>query len=827
MRDHSPPTITAGATHGHLLSDLWQDLRYAVRTLRKQPAFTLLAVLALALGIGATTSIFSVIQNVLLDPFPYVNADRVVAFQIRDAKSTRPGGRGVFEVPEFLDYQEQITVFEEVVARRYGDVLYSTREGTERFGGGMVSGNTFRFLGVPAALGRTLTLEDAEPGAPAAFLMSHKIWISHFNGDPGIVGKSFILDGLPTTLVGIMPKRFTYLGADLWKPVLLDRAAPEGPQRYSLMARLKPGATLAQAESQVSVIAQGIAKQYPKNYPEKFTVKLVPWVDEVVGQFRTTLYTLAAAVGLLLLIACTNVANMLLSRAASREKELAIRAALGAGRRRVLQQLLVESFLLALLGALVGCFLSYFGLKAIVTAIPQGLIPREAAIRLNPPVLLFSLGIAVLTSVLFGLVPALQTARRDLVGPLRGSGKGTSSGAERGKLSGALVVAEVALSLVLLAGAGLLMRSFVKLQTVDLGLNPENVLAARLPLPRGQYQSAAAKQAVFRQMLDRVQALPGVVSVSTTSSLPPYGGIRSEVEIAGKTHSEKWEAIFQLASEGYFQTLGLRLLRGRLLTEAEVHDARKVAVVNEALVEKYFGHEDALGRQLTLKMLGTIPEGRVEDPVFEIVGVVADAKNQGLQAPIIPEAFIAFSVTGAFERGILVRTASAPLQLLNAVRREIWAVDRNIALTQIGSLTDLLKQYSYAEPRFSVVVLGVFAGVGLVLVALGVYSVIAYRVSRQTRDIGIRMALGATRSDVLRMVLRAGLRLIGAGIAVGVLACLAVTRVLSHQLFGVEPHDAPTLLSVVAVVVVAGLAACYFPARRAMSVDPIVALRSE
>jgi predicted permease len=353
------------------------------------------------------------------------------------------------------------------------------------------------------------------------------------------------------------------------------------------------------------------------------------------------------------------------------------------------------------------------------------------------------------------------------------------------------------------------------------------VLAARLPLPRGQYQSAAAKEAVFRQMLDRVQALPGVVSVSTTSSLPPYGGIRSEVEIAGKTHSEKWEAIFQLASEGYFQTLGLRLLRGRLLTEAEVHDARKVAVVNEALVEKYFGHEDALGRQLTLKMLGTIPEGKVEDPVFEIVGVVADAKNQGLQGPIMPEAFIPFSVTGSFERGILVRTASAPLQLLNAVRREIWAVDRNIALTQIGSLTDLLKQYSYAEPRFSVVVLGVFAGVGLVLVALGVYSVIAYRVSRQTRDIGIRMALGATRSDVLRMVLRAGLRLIGAGIAVGVLACLAVTRVLSHQLFGVAPHDAPTLLSVVAVVVVAGLAACYFPARRAMSVDPIVALRSE
>jgi putative ABC transport system permease protein len=410
---------------------------------------------------------------------------------------------------------------------------------------------------------------------------------------------------------------------------------------------------------------------------------------------------------------------------------------------------------------------------------------------------------------------------------LRGSGKRTSRGAERGTLSGALVVVEVALSLVLLAGAGLLMRSFVKLQTVDLGFNPENVLVARLPLPHGQYQSAGAKEAVFRQILRRVQALPGVASVSATSSLPPYGGIPSEIEIAGKTHSEKWEATFQLASEGYFRTLGLRLLRGRLLTEPEVHDARKVAVVNHALVEKYFGQEDALGHQLTLKMLATLPGGRVEDPVFEIVGVIADAKNQGLQGPIMPEAFIPFSVTGAFERGILVRTASAPLQLLNAARHEIWAVDRNIALTQVGSLTDFLKQNSYAEPRFSLVVLGVFAGVGLVLVALGVYSVIAYRVSRQTHDIGIRMALGATRTDVLRMVLGSGLRLIGAGIAVGVLASLAVTRVLSRQRFGVAPYDALTLLSVVAVVVVAGLAACYFPARRAMCVDPLVALRSE
>lgn len=810
------------------MQSLSQDLSYAVRGLRKQKAFAALAVLALALGIGAATTIFSVIQNVLLDPFPYLNADRVVAFQIRDVKSTRPGGRTFFQVPEFLDYQSQIQVFEDVIAGGYEDVLYSTGEGTEQFAGGLVSGNTFSFLGVPAAFGRTLSPDDAKPGAPPAFVMSHKMWIKHFNGDPAIVGKSFVLNGVPTTLVGIMPARFTKLAADLYKPVVLDRADPEGSQRYyMLQARLKPGVTLEQAESQISVIAEGVAKQYPKNYPEKFTVKVVSWVDNVIGQFRKTLYTLAAAVSLLLLIACSNVANMLLSRAASREKEMAIRASLGAGRMRLVQQLLIESFLLALLGTLVGCFFAHFGLKGLVAAIPEGLIPREAVIRLNLPVLLFSLGVAVLTSVVFGLVPALQTARRDLVEPLRDSGKGTGGGGRRGRLSGALVVAEVALSLVLLAGAGLLMRSFIKLQTVDLGLNPENVLHARLPLPRGQYQTAGAKQALFRQMLSRVQALPGIVVASTTSSLPPYGGIRSEIDISGKTHSEKWEAIFQLASEGYFPTLGLRLLRGRLLSEAEVNDARKVAVVNRALVEKYFGQEDPLGRQLTLKMLATLPQGKVEDPVFEIVGVVADAKNQGLQDPIMPEAFIPYSITGAFERGILVRTANAPLPMLNSVRREIWAVDRNIALTLIGSLTDSLKQYSYAEPRFGLVVLGVFAGVGLVLVALGVYSVIAYSVSRQTHEIGIRVALGATRADVLRMVLRMGGRLIGLGAVIGVLASLGVTRVLSHQLFGVAPHDPGTLTAVVAVVLVAGFSACYFPARRAMRVDPMVALRYE
>jgi putative ABC transport system permease protein len=811
------------------MHSVWQDLRYGLRGLHKQPAFTFLAVLTLGLGIGATTTIFSVIQNVLLDPFPYRDPDRVVAFQIREASRSRPGGRTFFQVPEWLDYQEQIQSFEEVIAGGFEDVLYSTGEGTEQFSGALMSGNTFSFLGVPAALGRTLTPEDARPGAPPVFVMSHKMWVGHFGADPGILGRSFVLNGTLTTLIGIMPPRFTKQAADLYRPVILDRADPEMSQRYfMLQARLKPGVTLEQAEAEISLIAQRMAKVYPRNYPEKFSVKVVSWLDNVIGQFRTTLYTLAAAVGLLLLIACSNVANMLLTRATAREREMAVRASLGASRGRLVRQLLVESLLLALLGTVFGCLCAHFGIKALVGAIPEGLIPREAVIRLNLPVLLFSLGAAAVTSIVCGLVPALQTARKDLVEPLKDSGKGTSGSGFRGRrLNSALVVMEVALSLILLAGAGLLMRSFMRLQTVDLGLNPEGVLHARLPLPKGQYRTAEAKRQFFAQVLERVQALPGVVSAAVTSYPPPYGGIRSEVEVPGKTHNERWEALYQLCSKEYFETLGLRLQRGRVLSDVDVNDSRKVAVVNQTFVDRYFGGDDPMGRSIELKHLATLPDSRIDDPVFEIVGVVADAKNQGLQDPILPEAFIPHAVTGAFERGILVRTTGAPMAMLNSVRREVWAIDRSVALTMTDSMTNYLKRFSYAEPRFGLIVLGVFAGVGLVLVALGVFSVIAYTVSRRTHEIGIRVALGADRGDVLGLVLQMGLRLVGVGILVGVAASLGVTRVLSSQLFGIAPHDPPTLVAVVAVVALAGFAACYVPARRATRVDPMVALRFE
>ena len=718
--------------------------------------------------------------------------------------------------------------FPEVIGGTYDDVLHDGGDGTEQFAGGLVTPNTFRFLGVPALLGRGIAADDAKPGAPPVLVMSYKLWAKRFNLDPSILGRTFVLNGVPTTLVGIMPRRFTKLGTDVWMVRSMDRGNPQTRRQYwNFQAKLKPGVTLQQAQADIDVIARRLAAVYPDNYPKNFSVQIVSWVDSLVGPFRKTLYTIAAAVALLLLIACSNVANMLLARASAREKEMAIRSSLGANRLRLVGQLMMESLLLAVGGAAAGCLFSYAGIKGLVALIPDGLIPREAQIRLNMPVLLFSLAAAALSALIFGLAPALQTAKKDLVEPLKDSGKGVSGGFRRGRLRNALVVIEVALSLVLLSGAGLLMRSFVRLQQADLGFNPENILSARLPFPRGKYKTAAEKQRFYQQLLSRLRALPGVVAATETTTLPPYGGIRSDIDIPGKTHTDKWQTIYQLCSEGYFPTLQLRLLRGRVLSEVDVNSARKVAVVNQTLVNKFFSNEDPLGRLIKISMLENFPESPVKDPIFEIIGVIADAKNQGIHDPPLPEMFVPYTITGAFDRGILVRTSVPPLTLLNNVRREIWALDRNVAATFVGTLKDFMMQFSYAEPRFSLILLGVFASVGLVLVALGVFSVIAYTVSRQTHEIGIRMALGAGRNDVLRMVLRMGFQLIGAGVALGLAGSYGVTRIIAGQLFGVSPRDPLTLAAVVSIVVVAGASACYFPARRATRVEPLVALRCQ
>jgi putative ABC transport system permease protein len=538
------------------------------------------------------------------------------------------------------------------------------------------------------------------------------------------------------------------------------------------------------------------------------------------------LFSLMAAVSMLLLIACSNVANLLLARATAREKEIAIRASLGASRTRLTLQLMMESFILAAGGCLAGCLFAYAGIKGVLAALPPGLIPSETVITLNLRVLMFSVGVTLITTLLCGLAPAFHSVRGELQNRLRDTNKGTQTGFRHGRFRSGLVVSQVALSIVLLVGAGLMMRSLFALQHVDLGLTADHILVARTPLPKGRYETAEQKRVFFRQVLQKISALPGVVAVTETSTLPPYGGIGSEVTVPGKTHAETWNSIFQLCSEGYFPTLGIRLVRGRLLSEADVESARHVIVANQTLVRNFFGKEDPIGKSIKFNLLDTLPESP-KDAYFEIIGVVADVKNRGIQESPQPESFMPYSVSGAGERGVLVRTAVEPLSMLKNVRNEIWSVDRGVALTFTGTLEGYLEQFSYSQPRFGLILFGVFAGIGLVLVAIGVFSVMAYSVSLQTHEIGIRMALGAQQSSVLKMILGKGLLIIAIGIAVGELASFGLTRLIKSQIWGVSSHDPMTFAAVLAVLVVVGISACLVPARRATQVDPLVALRYE
>jgi putative ABC transport system permease protein len=813
------------------METLAQDIRYALRTLRKSPGFALVAILTLALGIGASTAIFSVIENILMEPFPYPDAQRYMSVLIHNTEENEQEGRADYNGAEFLDYVDQNHVFDRVIGNSTLDVLYRGGEGTLRFNGNLISSGTFEFLGMPALYGRVAQPADYEPGAPPVFVLRYKIWVNQFGADPNIINKTFILNDTPRTLIGIMPPRFSWGDADLWIPEKISRTAVSSyagalPTRYwYFLGHLRHGVSMKQAEADITVVAKRLALVYPKEYPKHFTVRIQSLTEQVVGQFRNTLYIVLAAVGLLLLIGCGNVANLLLAKATTREKEFAIRSALGASRRRVISQLLVESFILALCGAFLGTLFAWVGLRFIVALMPQDIIPSEAVIRLNLPVLLFTLAVAVSTALLFGLVPAMKAARKDLNEPLRDTGKGLTGGFRHGKFRNALVITEVALSLTLLVAAGLLMRSFVALRQVHLGFQPDHIFTTRIALPE-RYKTADQIAGFYRPLLQRLKALPGVVDATETTALPPYGGIDTEIEIPGKSHSEKWNAVFCLCSEGYFPVLKIQFLEGRPFNESEVNAARKVAVVNQTFVKKYLSGDNPIGKQVQIKQLSEVAD-KVSDPTFEIIGVVADVKNNGLQEPPGPELWVPYTVTGSAFRGILVRTSQEPLSMMNAVRHEIWATDSNAALTLTGTLEGYISQFSYAGPRFGFMLMMIFASIGLILVTIGVYSVLAYTTAQRTQEIGIRMALGAESSDVLKMVIRMGLRLVAIGVFVGLLASLAMGKIIATQLWGVSAYDPWTLALVPTLLLLTGLVACWLPARRASRVDPLIALRHE
>jgi predicted permease len=816
------------------LDGLARDFRYAFRNVRKNRHFSLIAIFTLALGIGACTVVLSVFDNVFFHALPYKDFNRSVVLRMNNLAST--GGwktRQSFSLEEVRAFREQNHVFEDLIAHAGMRPTYNDGKSIRFFSfGAVVTTNTFDYLAVPPLLGRAISEEDGRPGAAPVFVMNYRLWQREFAGDSKILGTIFVLNGKPTILVGIMPPQFDAFGANFWLP-----ATPNYGD-LQLIGRLKPGVGIETAAADLDAVAHRMHKPNPDGvFPEeKFAIAPQTLLDSLIGNFRKTLYLLVAAVLLLLLIACSNVANLLLARATAREREIAVRATLGATRGRLIRQLLVESFLLATAATAAGWVFAYFGLKVVVALIPAGTLPEATVIHMNAPVLFLSLGLTILTTIFCGLTPALHVVRGDLQPRLAGGGKGAGGNFRHSKLRGGLVVSEVALSIVLLISAGLLMRSFLILTHVNLGFDPKNVLYFELNLPPSYNTNIAGtlqrKNALTRQLLDRLQALPGVTSVAEMAADPPPLQYQStNTIIPGKPHTEPWETRFEMCSEGYFRTLGLPLLRGRLFSEDDVSAARDVMVVNEAFSRQYFPNEDPLGHKVKLDVFDRpyFAAAAPHDTYFEIIGIVRDFKTRGYDHPSwqsFPQAFVPYSVAGINWRVFMARTSVDPGSLLKNMGQEVRAFDPGVQISTSGTLEGSLQEF-YRGPQFQLATLGGFASVGLVLVVVGIFSVMAYTVSLQTREIGIRMAVGAQQANILRLVLLNGFRLVAGGILVGLAFSYALTRFVASQISGVSATDPWTFVVVVAIVVVAGLAACLLPAWRAARVDPLVALRYE
>jgi len=718
-------------------------------------------------------------------------------------------------------------------------VLYKHGVGVEWLYGADMTPGSFEFFGMPALYGRVLQPSDHEPGAPPVFVLRYKAWKQHFNGDPNVLNKVFVLNGTARTLVGIMPPRFGWYDADLWIPKTPHPGLSMGfaglPERWFVLGRLKQGVSMAHASADLTGIVNRLAKIHPQDYPAQFRVFVAQIGHSVAGQLDPTLYTILGAVGLLLLIACVNVANLMLARATSREKEFALRAVLGAGRARLVRLLLVESLVLASGGATLGVLIAWGGLKLIVATMPPDSIPAESVIGLNVQVMAFTLVLAVLTPLIFGLAPALQAARRDLNDPLRDAGRGVVGGFRTARLRDAAVVMEVAVSLTLLIGAGLLLHSFVALRQVNLGMQADHVFKTMLLLPPDRYKTAEQVSTFVRPVLARVKAIPGVTDAAESSSLPPNVAEDSKVELSGKSLGEQAHTQVQNVSETYFRVLQIPFETGRTFTEAEINDARRVAVVNRKFVSTYLSGEEPIGRRVKLTGLESVADS-LRESSFEIVGVVDDVANQGapgyggggLQAPIQPQVWVPYTVTGSGLQILVARSAQTPMALLNEVQQAVWATDPGVALMYPDALEHAISEGLYAGPRFALLLMTIFGCVGLILVTVGVYSVLASTTAQKTHEIGIRMALGAERANVLRLVIIEGLRLALAGVALGLVVSLLLGRAVEAELWpGVKPYDPATLASTVLVLLATGVLACWIPARRAARVDPMVALRYE
>jgi putative ABC transport system permease protein len=807
------------------LEDLRRDVAYGVRTLLRTRGFTLTAMLTLALGISAVTVIYSVLRNVVLDPFPYSRSDRLVNVLIRDSSDRQVRGP-YFPAEEFLFYQQQATAFEDVVGTSRDSMLWQGDNGPERFDVAWMTPNGFDFLGVKPMLGRVFDASDAAPDAPRVAVMCHRAWVRSFGADPGVLGRTLVLDGTAWTIIGVMPPRFEWNIADLWLPAVMNPADDPRTARgtRAFQAHLRPGVSPKEAEAQLNVIGARRARDYPNEYPPQYRFQVIKVIDWVVRDFRAVLYTLFGAVSLLLVIACCNVANMLLARATIREREIAIRAAIGASRSRIVRQLLVESALLAAGGLIAGSLMAYGGIQALAQLLPPGNgVSWETQIRLDRPVLVFAIIVAAVSTFGFGLFPALQSVRRDIGAGTNVAGR-TTAGRRQTRMRSSLVVAQVALSIVLLLGAGLLMRTFVKLVGVDLGFDPKQVLAAGVAFPPRQDMSADDQRQIYRRIVDRSAAVPGVRSVAVTNGF--FGGMTSVLEIPGLTLPPSSQAMMLFCSEGLLDTLGVPIVKGRGFSTIDMEQGHLVAVINETLARRYFGSEDPLARVIRLPRLTTLPRP-IADPTFQVIGVMRDVANMGPRDQPVPQALVPFTLRLPAGLALVVRTSDDPLRAVNALRREIQVVDPQVALVNPLPVERLIQMNFYARAGFSLLVLGIFAATGAVLVALGIYGVLAYTVSQQTREIAIRLALGGETGHVIRMIVRFGLQLVAAGLVIGLAVSLATNRLLTAQLWNTSPTDPVTFAVVILLIATIGALACWVPARRAVRVQPMIALRHE
>jgi predicted permease len=811
-----------------LEDEMFQDLRFGIRLLFKNPGMSAIAILTLALGIGANAAIFSVVNGVLLKPLPYPEPERLV----RAFESTQGQPKFPMSPRNFLDYREQNTVLESFAIYTRDDLELSLDDRPERLSALRISSGFFQTLGFQPLLGREFTRDEELPDNNRAVILSHGLWQQRFGSDPGIIGRKITLSGNPYTVVGVMPTGLQHVGGDyrsfphgenvdVWWPMNLSSKSPRFAHFLNTIGRLKPGVNREKAEAEFNVIADQLAQQYP-NTNKNWRIRMIALHEELVGRTRTMLFVIFGAVLFVLLIACLNVANLMLVRATAREREIAVRSALGAGQGRIVRQLLTESLLIAVLGGLSGLLLAKLAINALIALGPEQ-IPRLHSITIDGRILIFTTAVTFLTGLLFGMAPAFQNLRLNLHELLKEGGRSASTGKRHRRLRDFLVIVEVGLALVLLIGAGLLMRSFLKLQQTDPGFKPEGVLTMSLSLPRTRHEKPEQIIGFFQQLTERILALPGVRSAGASSDLPWTGyDENSSFTIEGKSFppDQSPSGRYHFVTPGYFSTIGTPLIDGRDFDSGDTTKAPQVILINQSMARRYWPGERAVGKRITFS-----GQPKEED-WMTIAGVVGDVNDYPNSIEAVPAFYWPLSQRPYRTMFLAIRTDTGPLGLVESVRNEVRMLDQDLPVADVRAL-ETIAVAAVAGQRFTLLLVGIFALTALILASIGIYGVMSYLVAQRTHEIGIRLALGAQARDVLKIVVRHGMSLAIIGAGLGLIAASALTRLMSSLLFGVMPTDPLTFIAISALLVAVALLACYLPARRATKVDPLVALRYE